>query len=234
MSAGAQSSVPRRASADSIRLSIGQVLEHLHDEFSELTPSKLRFLEEQGLIEPERTASGYRKFRQAHIERLRLILTLQRDHFLPLKVIAELLDEVDGGGDPVIPGTAHRAFSSILRPSRVLGSDELARVTGVTRGFIGDLISAGLIPTADVFPTDTIEQVRALKKLNESGITPRHLRQLRLAAERDAELIQRVSRSRGRKDSAPEAVEKAQQLASLLDTVRSGVVKSKVQSMHNA
>jgi DNA-binding transcriptional MerR regulator len=78
--------------------SIGDVLNQLRDEFPDITISKIRFLESQGLVEPERTPSGYRKFYPADVERLRFILRQQREHFLPLKVIKDRLDEVDQAG----------------------------------------------------------------------------------------------------------------------------------------
>src|SRR3954451_20867436 len=76
-------------------LAIGDVLQELREEFDDITISKIRFLESQGLIAPERTASGYRKFAPGDVERLRWILAQQRDHFLPLKVIKDRLDELD-------------------------------------------------------------------------------------------------------------------------------------------
>src|SRR5258705_12889977 len=79
-------------------LSIGDVLNQLREEFPEITISKIRFLESQGLVDPERTPSGYRKFYAGDIERLRWILREQREHFLPLKVIKERLDEIDRDG----------------------------------------------------------------------------------------------------------------------------------------
>ncbi len=209
-------------------LSIGQVLARLQDDFADLSPSKLRFLEEQGLVTPERTKSGYRKFSQAHIERLRLILTLQRDHYLPLKVIAEVLDELDEGRDPIIPGAAHRNASSILSPKRVLSGEELCRSTGASTRFLGESIAAGLLPAAEVFPHDTIAQLTALLKLAERGITPRHLRTLRVAAEREAELISRAVSTRGVKSGTPAGDEDALEFAGYLDTVRSGVLRRRV------
>ena len=89
--------------------SIGEVLASLSDEFPDVTISKIRFLEGQGLIEPERTPSGYRRFQPADVERLRFILREQRDNFLPLKVIRERLDEIDAnGGFPAPPGAQER------------------------------------------------------------------------------------------------------------------------------
>ncbi|MCW2287550.1 MerR-like DNA binding protein [Leucobacter luti] len=209
-------------------LSIGQVLARLQDDFTDLSPSKLRFLEEQGLVTPERTKSGYRKFSQAHIERLRLILTLQRDHYLPLKVIAEVLEELDQGRDPIIPGAAPRSASSILAPKRVLSSEELCRSTGANVRFLGEAIAAGLLPAAEVFPHDAVAQLTALMRLAERGITPRHLRSLRLAAEREAELIARAVSTRGVKQGTPAGAEDALEFAGYLDTVRSGVLRRRV------
>ncbi|GAA1793613.1 MULTISPECIES: MerR family transcriptional regulator [Leucobacter] len=210
------------------RLSIGQVLSHLQGEFGDLTPSKLRFLEEQGLVTPERTRSGYRKFSQAHVERLRLILTLQRDHYLPLKVIAEVLDEVDQGRDPVIPGAAPRSASSILMPRRLLGREELQQLTGASSRFLGEAIAAGLLPAAEVFPHDAVAEVTALLRLAEQGITPRHLRAVRVAAEREAELIEHAVSSRGVRGGTPHSTEDALAIAAELETVRSGVLKRRL------
>ena len=206
-------------------LSIGQVLARLQDDFADLTPSKLRFLEEQGLVTPERTKSGYRKFSQEHIERLRLILTLQRDHYRPLKVIAEVLDDLDQGLDPIIPGATPRSASSVLAPKRVLSSDELRRSTGASSRFLGEAIAAGLLPAAEVFPHDAVAQLPALMRLSERGITPRHLRSLRLAAEREAELISHAVSTRGVKNGTPLSAEDSLELAGYLDTVRSGVLR---------
>src|SRR4051812_31901586 len=96
-------------------VSIGDVLDQLRPEFSDITISKIRFLESQGLIDPERTASGYRKFSPADIERLRFILREQREHFLPLKVIKERLDQLDHGDSPDAPAP---------RPARAKASAE--------------------------------------------------------------------------------------------------------------
>jgi len=201
------------------------VLARLQDDFADLTPSKLRFLEEQGLVTPERTKSGYRKFSQQHIERLRLILTLQRDHYLPLKVIAEVLDEMDDGRDPIIPGASPRSASSILAPKRVLSGEELRRTTGASPRFLGEAIAAGLLPATEVFPHDAVAQLTALLKLAERGITPRHLRPLRVAAEREAELIAHAVSSRGVRSGTPHGTEDSLELADYLDTVRSGVLR---------
>ena len=214
-----------------VLLSIGQVLARLQDDFADLTPSKLRFLEEQGLIQPERTKSGYRKFSQAHIERIRLVLTLQRDHYLPLRVISDLLEEMDQGKDPIIPGAAPRSASSILAPRRVLSSEELRRSTGASARFLGEAIAAGLLPAAEVFPHDCVAQLTALMKLSERGVTPRHLRALRVAAEREAELIAHAVSTRGVKNGTPHGAEDSMELAGYLETVRSGVLRRRVAGL---
>lgn len=219
---------PARASDGAGHLSIGQVLELLQSEFGDLSPSKLRFLEEKGLLAPERTKSGYRKFSQRHVERLRLILTLQREHYLPLKVIAEVLDEVDQGRDPVIPGVSPRSLASILRPHRLLSREELQRRTGATARFIGDAIAAGVLPAADVFPHECLAELHALMRLAEHGVTPRHLRAMRIAAERDAELIAHSLDSRGTRSDRPDGAEHALELAVHLDTVRAGVLRRRL------
>lgn len=208
-------------------LSIGQVLAQLQEDFADLTPSKLRFLEDQDLVMPERTGSGYRKFSQEHVERIRLILTLQRDHYLPLKKIAEVLSELDEGRDPVIPGASQRSASTILSPKQVLSSDELCRATGANKRFLGEAIAAGLLPAAEVFPFDSIAQLAALLKLSQAGLTPRHLRALRVAAERDAEMLAHAVASRGGKQGSPSAIEDSLELVEYLETVRSGVLRRK-------
>ena len=216
------------AQQEPVLFSIGQVLERLQGEFGDLTPSKLRFLEEQGLVTPQRTKSGYRKFSQAHIERLRLILTLQREHYLPLKVIAEVLEEIDAGRDPLIPGASNRSASSILVPQRLLSRDELQRLTGAGPRFLGEAIAAGLLPAAEVFPHEAVAELSALLKLAELGLTPRHLRNMRAAAERDADLIMQAVEARGVRGGTPSAVEGALELGELLEIARSGVLRRRL------
>lgn len=219
---------PLRAVPQATLLSIGQVLAELQEEFTDLTPSKLRFLEDQGLVHPERTKSGYRKFSPGDVERLRLILTLQRDHFLPLKKIAEVLGELDAGRDPVIPGASQRSASTILSPRQMLSSSELCRLTGSSKQFLGEAIAAGLLPAAEVFSMDAMPQLTALMKLAHAGLTPRHLRAVRLAAEREAEMVAHAVASRGSKGGSPRAVDGAVELAEYLETVRSGVLQRKI------
>src|ERR687886_1404643 len=95
----------RRQDGPRASMSIGEVLTTLRPDFPDVTISKIRFLEEQGLIDPERTPSGYRKFAHRDVERLRFVLSVQRDHYLPLRVIRDHLDALDAGLDPPpLPG----------------------------------------------------------------------------------------------------------------------------------
>ena len=131
----------RERTAPTGLLSIGQVLARLTPEFSQLTSSKLRFLEVQGIVTPSRTESGYRKFSAHDVERLRTALTLQRDHYLPLSVIREQLDEAEAKGE----GWADIVPRSITPPARRHRRDELLARTGATAQLLNDSISAGLI-----------------------------------------------------------------------------------------
>jgi DNA-binding transcriptional MerR regulator len=216
------------ASGSGPLLSIGQVLARLLPEFPDLTPSKLRFLEERQLIAPARTESGYRKFGGADLERLRFVLTMQRDHYLPLKVIRGYLDELDAGRQPVLPGGATQA-PSILSGERKYTRDELIREAGATVMLIGDAISASLIVPADVYGDEALAMLKALVELQRSGIEPRHLRAFRAAAERELGLIESalipVAR---RKDasSRAKAAELAKEIAGQLEVVRGSLIRS--------
>ena len=221
---GAASSA--RSTGGSNLLSIGQVLARLSPEFPELTPSKLRFLEERRLISPSRTDSGYRKFSQADVERLRLVLSMQRDYYLPLKVIRGYLDDLDAGREPTLPGGATVA-PSMLSSDRRLSRDELVREAGATPMLLGDAISASLIVAADGYGEDALAVLKALVELQRSGIEPRHLRGFRAAAERELGLIESalipVAR---RKDAASRAraLELAREIAGQLEIVRSSLI----------
>lgn len=210
-------------------LSIGQVLARLSPEFPDLSPSKLRFLEERELVSPSRTESGYRKFSPADVERLRLVLSMQRDYYLPLKVIRAYLDDLDAGRDPVLPGGASVSAPSMLPSERRLTKAELIKESGANAMLLGDAISASLIVAGDHYGEDALAVLRALVELQRSGIEPRHLRGFRAAAERELGLIESalmpVTR---RKDSASraKALELAREIAGQLEVVRSSLIRS--------
>jgi DNA-binding transcriptional MerR regulator len=214
-------------------LSIGQVLARLSPEFPDLSPSKLRFLEERQLITPARTDSGYRKFSSSDLDRLRFVLTMQRDHYLPLKVIRGYLDELDAGRQPQLPGGATQA-PSILSTDRRYTRDELLREAGATVMLFNDAISASLLLPAELFGDDALSVLRALVELQRSGIEPRHLRGFRAAAERELGLIESalipVSR---RKDasSRAKAAELAKEIAGQLEVVRGSLIRSALSKL---
>lgn len=210
-------------------LSIGQVLALLQNDFNDLTPSKLRFLEEQGLVNPSRTPSGYRKFSQEHIERLRLVLTLQRDKYLPLKVIAGMLEELDDGGEDAIRNQGETT-DSIMRPTAVLNREEMLKQTGGSSQLLAEAIAVGLLPAAEVFPRESLSVLTALVTLAKTGITPRHLRSLRVAAERDAHLLRQAALNRSKPSSELSVQQESLRLAESLDVVRAGVLKHQLSN----
>lgn len=211
-------------------LTIGQVLARLTSEFPDLTPSKLRFLEERKLINPARTESGYRKFSPSDLERLRFVLTVQRDHYLPLKVIRTLLADLDAGKQPELPGgPVTGSVPSMLATDRRLSRDELLRESGATAQLLNDAISASLITPGEWFSEDALFVLRALVELQRSGIEPRHLRGYRAAADRELGLIESaVSPLLRRNDPASRAraVDVARDIATQFDIVRSSLARS--------
>lgn len=203
-------SVPARA-----YLSIGEVLGKLRGDFPDITISKIRFLESEGLIEPQRTPSGYRKFTNSDLERLRYVLLAQRDQYLPLRVIKENLDALDRGLQPAqtsgglpVPrlatvdgelAPASFAESSDLRLSR----EELLKASGVVEEQLVELESYGLIaPRGRHYDGDALAIARAVTELAGFGIEPRHLRSFKSAADREIGLIEQVITPLTRQKSA--------------------------------
>lgn len=218
----------RERSAPTGLLSIGQVLARLTPEFPQLTSSKLRFLEVQGIVSPSRTESGYRKFSAADVERLRAALTLQRDHYLPLSVIREQLDqaEVDGEGHAVV------APPSIAASPRRHRRDDLLLRTGATPQLLNDAISAGLIHASETYSDQVSSLLSGLVTLARHGIEPRHLRSMRQNAEREAALIESALATLLRRTDAASrgrAAELAPELATHIDEVRRLLVKQSIE-----
>lgn len=203
-------------------LSIGQVLARLSPEFPALSSSKLRYLEDQGIVTPTRTDSGYRKFSPGDVERLRTALTLQRDHYMPLARIREHLDT--HGADPALP-----TLPASIIARRRYRRDELLAEAGAAAGLLGDAVSAGLLPAADTYDERALSLLRTLVALDDHGIGPRHLRAVRQAADRDVALVETAlapllrrtdATSRGR------AHELAPELVRRLDEVRAALVQT--------
>ncbi|WP_419846039.1 MerR family transcriptional regulator [Candidatus Poriferisocius sp.] len=189
--------------------SIGQVLDLLKGDFADISISKIRFLESQGLIDPERNQSGYRKFTEADVNRLRWILEQQRDHFLPLKVIKERIDQQDfdgtagrGGPDGDGDGTASNASGTKkLNPldtgevSVSLTVDELAAASGLSQANIMELQKFGLIEPLDDgalahYGAEAVIVAKVAAGFLAHGLEPRHLRAYKSAAEREAGLLE--------------------------------------------
>ncbi len=224
----AATSAARSASGPQL-LSIGQVLARLNPEFPDLSPSKLRFLEERQLVTPARTESGYRKFSPADVERLRLVLSMQRDYYLPLKIIRTYLDELDAGREPTLPGGVTVSAPSMLPTERRLSREELIREAGANAMLLQDAISASLIVPGDHYSDDALAVLKSLVELQRSGIEPRHLRGFRAAAERELGLIESALIPIARRKDASsraKAQELAREIAGQLEVVRSSLIRS--------
>jgi DNA-binding transcriptional MerR regulator len=208
-------------------LTIGQVLARLKPEFPDLSNSKLRFLEERQLVTPVRTASGYRKFSSADVERLRFILGLQRDHYLPLKVIRQHLDDLDAGRPSTLPTGS--APVSMLSTVRRFSRADLLRESGASSALLDDAIASSLISPSETYGDEPLAVLVALVELGRSGIEPRHLRSFRAAAERELSLIESALASVARRrDPAGRArvAELSRELAGQLEVVRTSLIRS--------
>lgn len=220
-----------KADATKNLLSIGQVLARLNPEFPDLTPSKLRFLEEQQLVHPARTESGYRKFSPEDVERLRAVLTLQRDQYLPLKVIREYFEQKDAGLNPELPGGT--TAGTFLPQERRRARAELIREAGVSTALLQEAVAAGLVAPAEPYLDDALVMLRTLGELQRIGIEPRHLRGFKTAAERDVGLIEGALQPLLRRNdaaSAARAAELAKETAGQLDLVRSTLFRNALAS----
>jgi DNA-binding transcriptional MerR regulator len=198
-------------------MTIGAVLAALAPEFPDVSISKIRFLEAEGLLTPERTGSGYRTFSPEDLERLRYILTAQRDRFWPLKVIREALDKLERGLEPVHsdmsrsrPQVPAGAPDPDLPTSSELGrrghlrltDDELCEAAGLDKPTFEALSTFGLLrpDSGGHYGDSALAVARAAGALAAYGIEPRHLRPFRTAADREIGLVQQVvSPMRGRK-----------------------------------
>lgn len=205
--------------------SIGEVINLLRDDFPDVSVSKIRFLESQGLIDPDRSESGYRQFDAEDVARLRFILQQQRDHFLPLKVIKSKLTlwergEEDIGVEERVPG-----LEEVGEP---LDTEELLKRSGLSSEELRELVDVGVvrpIPGSDVFPPECGVIALEAKRLLDQGFEPRHLRVVRLSADREADLLLQMVAPLLRA-SNPEARARAQ------DILES--TSGAVQAMHKA
>ena len=201
---------------------IGEVLAQLRPTFPELTISKIRFYEAQGLLTPQRTASGYRKFSGNDVARLRYILTAARDHYLPLKVIRAQLEALDRGETPASaaqqglamaeadddPTAASEADDLAASPAELrpdafaadaselrLSRPELLRASGLSPDQLAQLEQFGLIPArsgSSYFDGDALLIAKIVAQMSRYGLEARHLRPVKAAAERDVGLVEQV------------------------------------------
>ncbi|WP_460794850.1 transcriptional regulator FtsR [Microbacterium sp. GXF0217] len=221
----ASASPTRERTASPGLLSIGQVLARLTPEFPDVSASKLRFLEVRGIVTPARTDSGYRKFSTGDVERLRLALTLQRDHYLPLNVIREQLDVAEANGD--LSGALNPP-PSIAPTVRRYRRDELLSAAGAAPQLLNDAISTGIIAAGESYSEHVVTLMRGLVALDRHGIEPRHLRSVRQSAERDVALIESAMSALLRRTDATsrgKANELGPELASQIDEVRALFMK---------
>ncbi|WP_459642420.1 transcriptional regulator FtsR [Kineococcus sp. NUM-3379] len=231
-------------------MTIGEVMAQLSGEFPDVTISKIRFLEEQGLVEPERTPAGYRKFSGADVERLRYVLGAQRDHYLPLKVIREHLEALDRGFDPPrLPGTAPTVPQAAAeeeapgaerfggRAARLrLTRRELLHDSGADEGLLEALETYGVVtaaPGGPWFDGEALEIVRAAAQLSAFGIEARHLRPFRTAADRELALVEQVVAplQRQRQADPDRAGEVAREIAALCVRLHTALVAGGLQRL---
>jgi DNA-binding transcriptional MerR regulator len=160
---------------------IGEVLAQLRPEFPDISTSKIRFLEAEGLIEPARSRSGYRRFCSADVERLRHILTMQRDSYLPLRVIRERLAD----GQAQASGQQDQPEGLTRR--------QLLDAAGIEDAELTELEDYGLIRRVGrVYGGDALAVARSVAALRQYGVQARHLRAVKAAADREANLVEQV------------------------------------------
>lgn len=214
---------------------IGQVLNILQPEFPELSSSKLRFLEEEGLVTPERTASNYRKYTENHIDRIRVILDLQRTQYLPLKVIEQYLNDIEGGKKPAIPTAANLQPAINRLSSKKLSKLELIGETAITEAMIREAQEQKLIGE-EPFDSSSVEVARALVGLKRFGITARHLRGLKASADREIGIIEGViAPVLGKKEtsSRSSAAHYAREIEQQFAAIRSSLINGAIRKIDN-
>lgn len=212
---------------EATQLSIGEVINLLRDDFPDVSVSKIRFLESQGLIDPDRSGSGYRQFDGADVSRLRFILQQQRDHFLPLKVIKSKLTLWERGED-TSGGATSAATQSLEQEGEPLDRSELLKRSKLDDAQLDALIDIGLIrPIRDsvVFPPEAGIVAMEAKRLMDQGLEARHLRTVRLSSDRESDLLKQLVAPL-LKASNPEARARAK------DVLESS--SDSVQAMHRA
>jgi DNA-binding transcriptional MerR regulator len=233
VSADAEATAAPQAPRKEKALTIGAVCKQLEREFPDISISKIRYLEDQKLIAPRRTAGGYRLYSQADVARLRTILRLQRDEFLPLRVIRqELASGMADSDEPESPRTPdpralRRSTVALRSPGSVYPLEEVLEDTGADRGLVKELEDYGVIKGErrdgeTVYDDTEREIVRAVTELKRFGVGGRNLRVFRTSADREAALLEQIlapalrSRNPERRKEAVEALENLAAIAAHL------------------
>lgn len=210
---------------------IGQVLAALESDFPGISASKIRFLEDKGLVSPQRTNTGYRKYSAQDIERLRYVLELQRDQYLPLKVIRERLANLDAGKVQVADSeveVVEAQTAETSAPSRTFTLRELGQEAEVDMPLLRELMKYGLLlENKDAYDEYDLAVTKVCNQLTAHGLHPRHLRAFRAAADREVDLVgTAVGPLALRKDetSRARAAELAGDIAQLLLRLHMGLV----------
>jgi DNA-binding transcriptional MerR regulator len=231
---------------DGARMNIGEVLALLHEDFPTISIPKIRFLEEKGLVTPERTPAGYRKFSHADVERLRYTLRLQRDHHQPLARILEILDAIDRGLEPpplvdLTPTVPEVALSADGLPSPEsfrrhddlrLSRRELLKIAEISEELLHQLEQFGLVTPhkgSSHYDSDALILATTARELASFGLEPRHLRAFKTAADREVGLVEQVVATQ-RRATDPAAAARTEdtvsQLAALSVRLHATLVKT--------
>ncbi len=201
--------------------SIGQVLKVLKEDFPDITISKIRFLEGEGLISPERAPSGYRRYSAVDVKRLHYILDVQKNHYLPLKVIRENLEAMDAGEEPPSPSAAAAVPATPTPPDELpeplpptpqqgkrpihVTRKDLLQISGLAEATLSELEEHRLVLPRHgtvYYGRDALTIAVAARKLAAYGMDARHLRAIKQVAEREAALIDQAAQAHGRRRTA--------------------------------
>jgi DNA-binding transcriptional MerR regulator len=225
-------------------LSIGEVLESIKVDFPDISISKIRFLEAEGLIEPERTSSGYRKFYETDVATLRHILSLQRDHFMPLKVIKERLANGELNGGP-IPAPAHAPSAAAPRPVAGTPPADLAGVSmdraelraaaNLTESELAGLEEFGILDSKEApYDENDLVVAKAARKFFDYGVEPRHLRMYKQMAERETSFFEQIVSPVARRrdpDAQNQVTRSVHELAGLSRQMREAALRSSLKEL---
>jgi DNA-binding transcriptional MerR regulator len=225
-------------------LSIGEVLDLLRPDFPDISISKIRFLEAEGLIAPERTGSKYRKFYEADVSRLRYILALQRDHFLPLRVIKERLAQSPQNGDGVLsappaPPSAAASGPEVHADIDLTGvqmsRQELGSAASLEDRQFHELVDFGIMSEKDFYDENDLAVAKAASSFLAFGVEPRHLRMFKQTAEREAAFIEQIvlpaSRRRDRDEAQKQTAQSVRELMGLSRQIRDALLRTALSNL---